>query len=411
MKKISNITVAPMLLPPVSASATQSLSHTVMLRLATLKDIPALLELETQAFSHDRLNRRSFRHAIASNASELIIAESQSNSPDTDRPLSNQDFPITLLGYALMHLRHGTSLTRLYSIAVAHEARNLGVGKTLLQTCEELARNRGRRFLRLEVSAANANAISLYQKMGYRVFGQYNDYYEDHTNAIRMHKRLHHSAPAHTSRLIPWLAQGTPFTCGPASLQMALRTLLPDYPVTPEDELDIWREATTIFMTSGHGGCHPMGLALAAIKRGLTAQIWLSDPNPLFVDGVRDQLKKDVIQRVHLSFTRQCTEQAIPVTYATLPLGELISAFDNGCIPLILISTYRMDRSKSPHWVVMSGYDDHCIFVHDPYFLQADVSASPMDCQYLPIANDEFEKMSRFGRARLQATVLLNLSP
>ena len=111
---------------------------------------------------------------------------------------------------------------------------------------------------------------------------------------------------------------------------------------------------------------------------------------------------------MHESFTRQCTEQAIPVTYSTLSLKELTAAFDDGALPLILISTYRMDQSKSPHWVVMSGYDAHCIFVHDPYFIQEDGSESPMDCQYLPIANEEFEKMSRFGRTRLQATVLLS---
>ncbi|MDG1120805.1 MAG: GNAT family N-acetyltransferase/peptidase C39 family protein [Glaciecola sp.] len=369
------------------------------IRPAILSDVAALLQLESQAFSCDRLNRRSFRHAISSSASELIIAESH-NTDNAD------DIPV-LLGYALMHLRHGTSLTRLYSIAVANEARNLGVGQALIHAAENLAISRGRRILRLEVSDANHKAIGLYKKLGYRVFGQYNDYYEDHTNAVRMQKRLHSATPAHTSRLVPWVAQGTPFTCGPASLQMALRALQPDYPVTPEDELDIWREATTIFMTSGHGGCHPMGLALAAKRRGLMAQVCVSDRKPLFVDGVRDGLKKEVITRVHESFTRQCTEQAIPVTYSTLSLKELTTAFDDGALPLILISTFRMDQSKSPHWVVMSGYDAHCIFVHDPYFIQENSSDSPMDCQYLPIANDEFEKMSRFGRARLQATVLL----
>jgi ribosomal protein S18 acetylase RimI-like enzyme len=400
MKTISQAYKPALSVTPDPNSTEASQDQPMTIRPAILADVAALLQLENQAFNCDRLNRRSFRHAITSSASELIIAETHTAGNDNGTP--------ALLGYALMHLRHGTSLTRLYSIAVANQARNLGVGQALIYNCEDIAISRGRLILRLEVSDANSQAIGLYKKLGYRVFGQYNDYYEDHSNAIRMQKRLHGAAPAHTSRLVPWVAQGTPFTCGPASLQMALRALQPDYPVTPEDELDIWREATTIFMTSGHGGCHPMGLALAAKKRGLDARVCLSDANPLFVDGVRDMLKKEVITRVHESFTRQCTEQSISVTYSTLSLKELTAAFDDGALPLILISTYRMDQSKSPHWVVMSGYDAHCIFVHDPYFIQEDGSESPMDCQYLPIANEEFEKMSRFGRTRLQATVLLS---
>ena len=33
-------------------------------------------------------------------------------------------------------------------------------------------------------------------------------------------------------------------------------------------EMQLWREATTIFMAAGHGGCSGQGLALAATRRG-----------------------------------------------------------------------------------------------------------------------------------------------
>ncbi|MBJ7556826.1 GNAT family N-acetyltransferase/peptidase C39 family protein [Marinomonas spartinae] len=364
-------------------------------RLATLDDLKSLLLLEERSFSGDRLSRRSFRRAITGVGSALLVAVSDK----------------TLLGYALLHLRQGTHLARLYSLAVSPEARGLGVGKLLIQACEKKAVKKGKLLLRLEVSDVNHNAIGLYQKMGYREFGHYDAYYEDQTDAIRMQKRLRHAGDEQTTRAIPWLAQGTPFTCGPASLQMVLSALHPSYQATPDDELEIWREATTIFMTSGHGGCHPMGLALAAEKRGLTANIWLSDNGPLFVDSVRDELKKNVITRVHQGFVKQCDEASVPIHYAVMPLAQLIEAFDSGALAIILISTFRMDGKKSPHWVVMSGYDEHSILVHDPDLDDdkklPDDPPSPLDCQYVPIARDEFEKMSRFGRSRLQATVVL----
>jgi ribosomal protein S18 acetylase RimI-like enzyme len=361
-------------------------------RSAHIDDLNALLALEAQAFTGDRLSRRSFRRAITSTGSALLVAVGEQG----------------LLGYALLHLRQGTRLARLYSLAVSPSARGLGVGKALLVACEKKAIKQGKALLRLEVSDVNLGAIALYRKMGYQEFGHYDDYYEDHTDAIRMHKILRHQGDEQTSRSVPWLAQGTPFTCGPASLQMVLSALSKEYQATPDDELEIWREATTIFMTSGHGGCHPMGLALAAQKRGLSAQLWLSEEGPLFVDSVRDELKKDVIARVHQSFAKQCDAAGILVNYSVMPLTQLIDAFDAGALALILISTFRMDGKKAPHWVVMSGYDEHCILVHDPDFEEKDDTQSPLDCQYLPIARDEFERMSRFGQRRLQATVVLH---
>jgi hypothetical protein len=150
---------------------------------------------------------------------------------------------------------------------------------------------------------------------------------------------------------------------------------------------------------------------LAAKKRGLSADVWLSEEGPLFVDSVRNELKKNVITRVHESFVQQCEDVGVPLHYSVMPLAQLIEAFDDGALAIILISTFRMDGKKSPHWVVMSGYDEHCILVHDPDLDDdkklPDDPPSPLDCQYVPIARDEFEKMSRFGQSRLQATVVL----
>ncbi|MBD5772201.1 GNAT family N-acetyltransferase/peptidase C39 family protein [Marinomonas colpomeniae] len=371
---------------------TITASTLVNVRSATIEDLNALLALEENAFSGDRLSRRSFRRAISSAGSSLLVAAGEGKS---------------LLGYALLHLRQGTRLARLYSLAVSPQARGLGIGKALIQACEQKAIKKGKNLLRLEVSDVNKNAIALYQVMGYREFGHYDAYYEDQTDAIRMQKPLRHVSSEQTARPLPWLAQGTPFTCGPASLQMVLSALHPEYQATPNDELEIWREATTIFMTSGHGGCHPMGLALAAQKRGLSAQVWLSENGPLFVGSVRDELKKEVIMRVHESFTEQCEVLKIAVHYSVMPLEQLIRAFDSGALAIILISTFRMDGKKAPHWVVVSGYDEHCILVHDPDYEAKDDTQNPLDCQYVPIARDEFEKMSRFGQSRLQATVVL----
>ena len=44
--------------------------------------------------------------------------------------------------------------------------------------------------MRLEVAVGNAGAIALYKKLGFTQFGMYTDYYDDHTDALRMQKVL-----------------------------------------------------------------------------------------------------------------------------------------------------------------------------------------------------------------------------
>src|SRR5690606_24049417 len=147
-------------------------------------------------------------------------------------------------------------------------------------------------FMRLEVSTANLGAIRLYEKLGYQQFGIYHDYYEDHADALRLQKRVATYPHDDEHRTLPYYAQSTEFSCGPATLMMAMAALDPDYRPSRRDELQIWREATTIYMTSGHGGCGPHGLALAAWRRGYRARVFVSQQGPLFLEGVRRAQKK-----------------------------------------------------------------------------------------------------------------------
>ena len=99
-------------------------------------------------------------------------------------------FGETLAGYALVAVRKGGKTARLYSLAVDPKQGRRGVGRALLQACERYARARDLSALRLEVRYDNASAIALYEKMGYRQFGQYEGYYADGGAALRFEKRL-----------------------------------------------------------------------------------------------------------------------------------------------------------------------------------------------------------------------------
>lgn len=362
---------------------------TLSIRPAQLGDIKDLVALENASFATDRLSRRSFRHWMTTEHNALLVAS----------------FEDQLAGYILIIHHPGTRLARIYSLAVSPALRGQGIAQALIMAGEQAARDDGRLYLRLEVNVDNAAAIKLYEKLGYRKFGLYRDYYQDHTDALRYQKRIrsYKDTPQHCS--VHWLRQTTPFTCGPAALMMAMHGLNPAYQPSREEEIDLWREATTIFMTSGHGGCHPVGLALAAKRRGFNVEVWISQTGPLFIDSVRSDDKKQIIELVDNCFKNDAAIEGIPIHYASISQNDLTSAFEAGAIPLILISTFAMDRKKAPHWVVVSGFDQDCLYMHDSD--PDDSRQSEIDSQFIPVAREDFERMSCFGKSRLRTAVII----
>jgi ribosomal protein S18 acetylase RimI-like enzyme len=362
---------------------------TVLTRNAQLTDIDALVALETACFETDRLSRRSFKHWLAADHRALLVAEIEK----------------IVAGYILIIYHPGTRLARIYSIAISPQYRGLGLAKQLMAAGEQAANENGRLYLRLEVSVDNTSAIKLYETQGYQKFGIYRDYYQDHKDALRYQKRIRRYRDTLQYRSVHWLRQTTPFTCGPAALMMAMHGINRAYQPSQEEEINLWREATTIFMTSGHGGCHPIGLALAAKRRQFSVEVWINKTTTLFIDGVRNEEKKQIVELVDTCFKRQAAEQGITLHFANITQNELIAAFKAGAIPVILISTFLLDRKKAPHWVVMSGFDDDCLYMHDPD--PDDGRQSEIDCQFIPIAREDFDRMSCFGKNRLRTAVII----
>lgn len=351
------------------------------------------MALEERCFAFDRISRRSFRHLLTKGHADCLVAEEEGR----------------ILGYALLLYSKGTALARLYSLAVDPDERRRGIGGLLLAGAEQAARDGGAVELRLEVRADNEGAIAQYRSAGFRPFGSIQDYYEDHAEALRMAKRLAGGNRV-ALRRVPYYAQTLPFSCGPASLMMAFRALDPKTPLDRRQELRLWREATLIYMTSGHGGCDPFGLALAAQRRGFGAELYVTEEERLFVDSVRDPRKKEVIRLVLQDFRGQARKAGIVVHRRGISPNEIVEALDGGAIPVVLISSYALTGEKAPHWVAVTGYDDRFVYFHDP---DPDPGNGPdrtrLDCMNVPVPRESFARMSRYGASRLRAAVVIRL--
>lgn len=145
------------------------------LRRGRLADLDALVALERDFFTADHvISRRGLRHFISSPKSTLIIA----------------DVGGMVAGCALVNYRQGSPRGRLYTISVAREFQRRGIARQLLAAAERNARQRGCRFMRLEVRADDAGAIALYESSGYAPFGRRHRYYDNRIDALRFEKSL-----------------------------------------------------------------------------------------------------------------------------------------------------------------------------------------------------------------------------
>jgi ribosomal protein S18 acetylase RimI-like enzyme len=362
-----------------------------MIRPATLADLDALLAIEMRCFDgQDRFSRRSFRYLLTKANAITLVTEIEQ----------------VLEGYVSVLFNTGTSLARIYSLAVRPESRGKGLGEALMEAAEAAAIARGFVTLRLEVHPDNASAIALYRQHGYKQFGITGpDYYADHAPALRFEKRL---APPFKPELVhvDYYQQTLEFTCGPAALMMAMHALEPAVEFTRSLELQLWRESTTIFMTSGHGGCGPYGMALALDRRGFRIELYVSEEGTFFRDSVRSEEKKAVMQLVEEDFVAEIQAQAIPVIHGKLTVEKLQERFVAGGIPVVLISSYRIYREKSPHWVVVTGFDDQYIYVHDPY-VDEKAGKRAIDCINMPIPKKDFQRMTSYGKAAQKAALIV----
>lgn len=369
-------------------AATQSATQAAcQIREAGPDDLDALLAIEDASFDSDRLSRRSFRHLLTEGNSVTLLDEVNG----------------LIRGYLTLLFRADVSLARIYSIATAPRFLGQGVATGLLRAAEELALASHCVALRLEIRKDNLASQALFRRQGYAVFGEHAAYYEDGMDALRFEKSL-------TARLRPELArtayypQTLGFTCGASCLMMAMKAFDSALVLDRTLELQIWREATTICMTAGHGGCGPHGLALAAHRRGFPTEIYVNGGGVLFRESVRSEEKREVITLVHDDFVRQVRASAIPVHRRMAGAAELTRCYARGGIPIVLISTYRLTRERAPHWVVLTGCDERYFFIHDP-----DNSGNRAADQRIntAILKKDFERMARYGRNATKAVVVI----
>lgn len=351
-------------------------------------DACALDEFERASFEQDRISLASWRKFLRSSSAQILVGR------------VNRE----IVGVCVVLLRKGASVARLYSIAVASEHRVSGLGSMLLSAASHCARHAGCAVLRLESHVANASAHRLFDRHGFVEMARKAAYYQDGAQAICFQKELFDDSLV-AGRMhcrVQHYAQTLDFTCGACALLMAMSAVDPSTVLTQAAEIRLWREATTVFMAAGHGGCGPFGLARAALKRGFDVSVYATAGASLFIDSVRDPYKKDVIELVENDFREELVAHQVPILAKPVSPESVVEQLRLGRWPIVLISLWRLYQERTPHWVVIVGFDGAVFRVMDPMKRSPDIDGG------ISISLGEFRKIAKYGRRGHTAAVILS---
>jgi predicted double-glycine peptidase len=166
-------------------------------------------------------------------------------------------------------------------------------------------------------------------------------------------------------RDIPYYRQHYDFTCGPASLMMAMKYLDASVRLGKDLEIDLWREGNLIAVL----GTSRYGLAYSAAVRGFSVKVASNtdgiDFADMFIPALPDpdmQLLKD-----HFYERRtRCRKLGVRERQETITGSTIFNSFSSNHIPLIVTTSMFHGQEDLPHWVVVTGIDDKFMYLNDP---------------------------------------------
>jgi len=141
------------------------------------------------------------------------------------------------------------------------------------------------------------------------------------------------------------ISQTLPFTCGPAALLSVLGSLgAVAHPTGGHlAEIDLWRETTAVACP----GSHPLGLALAAERRGLRARLVWEGSRPWLWSHIRSQhalLRKGDYQRIEAAWIDEGRRLGVLDEPGPVPC-------EGAGLLLMEVKGPKGSHRSDPHWV------------------------------------------------------------
>lgn len=192
---------------------------------------------------------------------------------------------------------------------------------------------------------------------------------------------------------VPYYAQTSDFSCGPACALMALAYFDRTLPKDRRTEFGLWRETNLIAVR----GTDPYGLAIPFLRRGYRVR-GVIEPHLRFRRSrLKEHLGNDALVRLAYYAADEVRREARSLGLEEVPripdLQDVRAMLEAGSVPLALVHMGIVHDYDVPHWVVVTGLGDGWVRLNDPY--------PPKGRRNLEVSTRAFLKMLADVRPRI----------
>lgn len=169
---------------------------------------------------------------------------------------------------------------------------------------------------------------------------------------------------------VPYYAQSSEFTCGPACVLMVMKHFDPKLEIDRELEFEVWRQCNMV----GIRGADPYGLAVPLIDAGYDTYLVTQWKQTVSTLRWRRRLKRHYSQDdIQLSLfgirgnRHKALRRNLRVQYKRPLVTDIVQGVQRGFVPIALVHMGVVHSLNIPHWVVVSDADEASVAFNDPY--------------------------------------------
>lgn len=145
-----------------------------IIRPATKDDLNALLNLENICFKEEIFHREQLKYLLLKAKSLVLVAEIDGS----------------IIGSIIILLRERIFNARVYSLNIHPEYRRLGIASSLIDYALDILKEKGYKFITLEVGINNRIAQNLYRSKDFIMDKELPNYYKNGDDALHLIRKL-----------------------------------------------------------------------------------------------------------------------------------------------------------------------------------------------------------------------------
>jgi Peptidase_C39 like family len=161
---------------------------------------------------------------------------------------------------------------------------------------------------------------------------------------------------------VPYFRQTRTATCGPACLMMVMKYWKSSLEFSRKMEFDLWAQSSSLWLL---GGTFQYGLASTAEENGFHPEIF--QKTRFSMGYPRFPQLATLIENI---VSHRARRKKIPIHYGQDTLSVIQEALAQNIPSIVFITLFPLLGENVLHWVVVTGLDEHLVYINDPYIPQ-----------------------------------------